>query len=69
MIYIKFINYIVNFITIQPEPTTSKNQDIEGNNKPPGLKNFPYHQQGNQQGYQINLFQTAFLVSVKYLTT
>ena len=42
MIYIKFTNYIVNFITIQPEPTTSKNQDIEGNNKPPGLKNFPY---------------------------
>ena len=46
MIYIKFINYIVNFITIQPEPTTSKNQDIEGNNKPSGLNNFPYHQQG-----------------------
>ena len=45
MIYIKFISYIVNFITIQPEPTTSKNQDIEGNNKPSGLKNFPYHQQ------------------------
>ena len=41
MIYIKFINYIVNFITIQPEPTTSKNQDIEGNNKPSGLKIFP----------------------------
>ena len=46
MIYIKFINYIVNFITIQPEPTTAKNQGIEGNNKPSGLKNFPYHQQG-----------------------
>ena len=40
MIYIKFINYIVNFITIQPEPTTSKNQDIEGNNKPSGLRIF-----------------------------
>ena len=50
MIYIKFINYIVNFITIQPELTTLKNQDIEGNNKPSGLKNFPYHQQGHQQG-------------------
>ena len=46
MIYIKFINYIVNFITIQPEPTTSKNQDFEGNNKPSRLNNFPYHQQG-----------------------
>ena len=46
LIYIKFINYIVNLITIQPEPTTSKNQDVEGNNKPLGLNNFPYHQQG-----------------------
>ena len=45
LIYINIYNY-VNIITIQPEPMTSKNQDIEGNNKPSGLNNFPYHQQG-----------------------
>ena len=38
----KFINFIVNLITIQQEPTTSKNQDVEGLN----INNFPYHQQG-----------------------
>ena len=72
MIYIKFINYIVNFITIQPEPTTSKNQDIEENNKPPGLKNFPYHQQGINKvrtctlNYAIGIFCVTAMTSMAF---
>ena len=52
--------YIVNFITIQPKSATSKNQDIEGNNKPSGLNNFPYHQQViNKVSTRYELFHGA----------
>ena len=46
-----YATFFQKTLYIQPEPTTSKNQDTEGNNKPPGLKNFPYHQQGINKVY------------------
>ena len=45
LIHIKFIIY-VNLITIQPEPTTSRNKTSKGIISHTGRNNLPYHQQG-----------------------